>query len=56
MNVEKIDKTLINKIIKEFSERKVAIYCRVSKSDNSQDSSIEYQTECLVEVVREHPN
>lgn len=56
MNVEKIDKTLINKIIKEFLERKVAIYCRVSKSDNSQDSSIEYQTECLVGVVREHPN
>ena len=56
MQVIKHDFTLLNKALEKFSEQKVAIYCRVSKGTIDQDSSIEYQRESLLRVVKEHPN
>ncbi len=55
MNVIKRDDRLLNEALKKFSERRVAIYCRVSKSNNTQNSSVECQVDSLMHVVKEHP-
>lgn len=54
MQIIKRDNRLLNEAIKNFSEQRVAIYCRVSTGNNDQNSSIECQINSLMRIVKEH--
>lgn len=56
MQIIKYDNLLFDKALKKFARQRVAIYCRVSKSNIVYNSSIEYQKEFLLKAVQEHFN
>ena len=55
MDIVKKDESAIKKAIKKFSLQRVAIYCRVSKGNKEESSSIKWQIN-LKEIIEEHRN